>query len=160
MIFDNSDRKIIAGPITIGDDDSATKYRVGSYGRTFWAYNGSEVFYSGERMYDALDRIVKLEAQNAPLTYNGTKDGNGFIDYAPIDFIEGQGGWCRLTPDIVIDVYVRLRALQAQIKNIKTVYETIDLNACVMAPRKLFRLTDAIYAHDKGGQEVEDTSNN
>ena len=44
----------------------------------------------------------------------------------------------------------RIEALEGQLKNIRNVYDSIDLNACVMAPRKLFDLTDAIYADNKG----------
>lgn len=44
----------------------------------------------------------------------------------------------------------RIEALEGQLKNIKNVYDSIDLNACVIAPRKLFDLTDAIYADNKG----------
>jgi len=64
-VFDKSNKVIIAGPITIGDDEPVNKYRVESDGRTFWAYNGMEVFYEDERLYGALDRIEALEAQNA-----------------------------------------------------------------------------------------------
>lgn len=60
-VFDRSEKKVIAGPITLGDDAPVTKYRAESDGRTFWAYNSMEVFYEGERLYAALDRIVELE---------------------------------------------------------------------------------------------------
>lgn len=62
FVFDRSEKKVIAGPITLEGDAPATKYQAESDGRTFWAYNGSEVFYKGERLYGALDRIVELEA--------------------------------------------------------------------------------------------------
>lgn len=62
MMFalDRSEKVPIAGPIKIGDDEPVTKYRAESDGRTFWAYNGSEVFYDYERMYHALDEIWRL----------------------------------------------------------------------------------------------------
>lgn len=59
--FDNSNKKIVGGPIIIGDDEPVTKYQAESDGRTFWVYNGSEVFYEGERLYDALDEILRLK---------------------------------------------------------------------------------------------------
>ena len=59
--LDRSKKEVIAGPITIGDDDSVTKYK--AEGRTFWAYNGMEVFYEDERLYAALDEIVRLETE-------------------------------------------------------------------------------------------------
>lgn len=60
-VFDRSEKVVIAGPITIGDDEPVTKYRsTEDPDRTFWAYNGSEVFYEDERMYHALDMIWKL----------------------------------------------------------------------------------------------------
>ena len=62
-VFDKS-HKEIGGPITIGDDDPVTKYRAESDGRTFWAYNGMEVFYEDERMYAALDEIERLTEKN------------------------------------------------------------------------------------------------
>ena len=65
MVFDRSHKEIIGGPVIIEDDEPATKYRAESDGRTFWAYNGMEVFYEDERLYGALDRIEALEAQNA-----------------------------------------------------------------------------------------------
>lgn len=61
--FDDSKKNIIAGPITIGDDSPVTKYQAESDGRTFWAYNGMEVFYPDERHYHALDRIWELEEE-------------------------------------------------------------------------------------------------
>ena len=61
--FDSSEKKIIAGPIVIGDDDPVTKYRAESDDRTFWAYNGSEVFYEGDRLYHALDEIDRLTSE-------------------------------------------------------------------------------------------------
>lgn len=63
MIFDRSEKKVIAGPLTIGGDAPVTKYKAESDGRTFWAYNGSEVFYEDERLYAAFDRIVELETR-------------------------------------------------------------------------------------------------
>ena len=63
MVFDRSHKEIIGGPITIEDDEPATKYRAESDGRTFWAYNGMEVFYEDERMYGALDLIDELQAR-------------------------------------------------------------------------------------------------
>ena len=68
-IFDNSDKQIIAGPITLNGDDPVTKYRERSNGRTFWAYNGEEVFYEGERLYAALDEIELLQSINTELKY-------------------------------------------------------------------------------------------
>jgi len=65
--FDNSKKTIIAGPITIGDDDPVTKYRTESDGRTFWAYNGMEVFYEDERMYHALDEICRLNKEHVSM---------------------------------------------------------------------------------------------
>ena len=62
MVFDRSHKEIIGGPVIIEDDEPATKYRAESDGRTFWAYNGMEVFYEDERLYGALDRIEALEA--------------------------------------------------------------------------------------------------
>jgi len=62
--LDDSKKTVIAGPITIGDDDPVTKYQAESDGRTFWAYNGMEVFYEDERFYHALDKIWALEAEN------------------------------------------------------------------------------------------------
>lgn len=58
--LDNSEKKIIAGPITIEEDEPVTKYQAQSDGRTFWAYNGCEVFYEDERLYGALDEIWRL----------------------------------------------------------------------------------------------------
>ena len=66
--LDDSKKTVIAGPITIGDDDPVTKYQAESDGRTFWAYNGMEVFYEDERFYHALDKIWALEAENLQLT--------------------------------------------------------------------------------------------
>ncbi len=62
-MFDDSEKIVIAGPITIGDDDPITKYRAESDGRTFWAFNNMEVFYSDDRGYDWLDEIWKLKAR-------------------------------------------------------------------------------------------------
>lgn len=59
-VFDNS-KKIPLASLTIGDDDTVAKYKAESDGRMFWAYNGMEVFYDGERMYHALDEIVRLK---------------------------------------------------------------------------------------------------
>jgi hypothetical protein len=59
-VFDLSEKEVIGGPITLEDDDPVTKYRAASDGRTFWAYNRSEVFYEDERMYAALDEIEHL----------------------------------------------------------------------------------------------------
>lgn len=59
--LDNSEKKIIGGPITIGDDDPVTKYQAESNGRTFWAYNGMEVFYEDERTYGILDEVLRLQ---------------------------------------------------------------------------------------------------
>ena len=67
-VFDRSEKKVIAGPIVINGDAPVSKYQAESDGRTFWAYNGSEVFYDDERLYDALDYIVKLEAEVERLT--------------------------------------------------------------------------------------------
>lgn len=58
-VFDRSEKKIIAGPMVVGDDEPVTKYRAESDGRTFWAYNGVEVFYDDERLYAAYDEIWK-----------------------------------------------------------------------------------------------------
>ncbi len=63
-MFDNSEKKVIGGPITIDDDEPVTKYRAESDGRTFWAYNGMEVFYEDERFYGALDEIWRLMNEN------------------------------------------------------------------------------------------------
>ena len=68
-IFDNSDKQTIAGPITLNGDDPVTKYRAKSDGRLFWAYNGAEVFYEGERLYAALDEIELLQSINTELQY-------------------------------------------------------------------------------------------
>ena len=58
MVFDRSTKTVIAGPVVIDGDDPVSKYRAD--GRTFWAYNGSEVFYADERLYAALDEIWRL----------------------------------------------------------------------------------------------------
>ena len=60
MIFDKSEKKIISGPLRIADHAPVTKYRAESDGRTFWAYNGMEVFYPDERQYDLFDEIERL----------------------------------------------------------------------------------------------------
>lgn len=52
-------KKIIGGPIRIGDDGPIVKYQAED-GTTFWAHNGMEVFYADERMYAALDEIERL----------------------------------------------------------------------------------------------------
>ena len=59
--FDSSEKKVIEEPIKIGDDEEVTKYQAESDGRMYWAYNGCEVFYPGERLYHALDEIAKLK---------------------------------------------------------------------------------------------------
>ncbi len=59
-IFDNSEKKVIGGPLVIGGDSPVTKYRSEGEGRTFWAYNGNEVFYEEHRLYGALDEIQRL----------------------------------------------------------------------------------------------------
>lgn len=61
--LDKSKKIIIAGPMTIGDDEPVTKYRAESDGRTFWAFNNSEVFYSDERGYAWLDEIWQLRQE-------------------------------------------------------------------------------------------------
>lgn len=64
-IFDKSAKSIVGGPLTIKDDEPVTKYMAESDGRVFWAYNGMEVIYPGERLYDALDEIESLLAKLA-----------------------------------------------------------------------------------------------
>jgi hypothetical protein len=76
-MFDNSEKKIIGGPITLADDEPVTKYQADSDGRMFWAYNSYEVFYAGERMYLALDEIQRLKAliDEHNETFGGTMYG-------------------------------------------------------------------------------------
>jgi len=62
-VFDTSEKKVIGGPVVIDGDGPVTKYRAESDGRTFWAYNGTEVFYDGERMFSALDTIERLTGE-------------------------------------------------------------------------------------------------
>ncbi len=58
--LDNSPKRLIAGPVKLGDETFA-KYRAKSDGRTFWAIDGMQVWRPDERLYDALDRIAALE---------------------------------------------------------------------------------------------------
>ena len=69
------------------------------------------------------------------------------MDIEFIDAIEQIGA---AADKDIATLKARIEALESQLKNIRNVYDSIDLNACVMAPRKLFDLTDAIYADNKG----------
>ena len=70
--LDRSEKEIIAGPMTIGDDDAVTKYRAASDGREFWAFNGYEVFYSDERGFAWLDEIWRLRQAITAATNEAT----------------------------------------------------------------------------------------
>lgn len=70
--LDHSEKEVIAGPITLWGDAPVTKYRADD-GRTFWAYNGMEVFYEDERLYAALDEIWRQRRAMESLLAHITK---------------------------------------------------------------------------------------
>ena len=54
-------------------------------------------------------------------------------------------GWLCGSCQAVEQLHARVAELEAQMNNIRYVYQKVDLNAAVLSPSLLFDLSDAIY---------------